>query len=390
MNTLKILLGIVVLYIYIHNPLLFFLGGTGSIKILYPLMLLFLCGYYRKYLSMDRDLLYVYLLILFYTFLRSAFGGDPIHLHVAVIALIEVVLLSSILASACIKYKVPLYKILFLTGAVSAVISMCCLLFPLFNYFIKFRLTLISDYLDSVSFRGFGLSDGLTYSYGIALGIIFSYFLEYLKQYKWFILFVPFLLIAIAVNARTGLLIVLTSTLIYLFFHLRRGGGYLLLIILSLYVFSLSGFKFEDDQTEMFVMEFFREVSDSLFGTNLALHSTKDALFNNMAVFPETDIQWIFGRGIGLFLDKSHNTDIGFLLQLNYGGIVYILLLFFMLYQLFKKINNQYLLFVSVAIFIIANVKGDFIINSGGFRLLFLLIVYQFYLLKTEREEISE
>jgi hypothetical protein len=100
-------------------------------------------------------------------------------------------------------------------------------------------------------------------------------------------------------------------------------------------------------------------------------------LFNDMIIFPAYPHEWLMGSGDYLATDINRGTDIGYLLRLNYGGMIY-LSLFFMLSALMfvrlKKINTilSILLFTSL---IYLNFKGDFFIVNPSSRFFFLIYV---------------
>ena len=98
-----------------------------------------------------------------------------------------------------------------------------------------------------------------------------------------------------------------------------------------------------------------------------------------MWVLPETISEWIVGKGKHIYTEYQNSSDVGFILQLNYGGIIYLILLLNLIISIFSNINrkehNRILLFFIITV-IISNLKGEFIINSSGFRVLSIFTLY--------------
>jgi hypothetical protein len=76
---------------------------------------------------------------------------------------------------------------------------------------------------------------------------------------------------------------------------------------------------------------------------------------------------------------QNNNSDVGFFLQLKYGGVVFATLLMLLFWTMIKRIylfkRYGWYLFLLITVTVISNIKGDFIPNSGGFRLLFFIYV---------------
>ena len=102
-----------------------------------------------------------------------------------------------------------------------------------------------------------------------------------------------------------------------------------------------------------------------------------DSLFGDMVVWPVSIDEWLIGSGDFLFGAPVRGTDIGYFIRLNYGGIIYMLLWFFlciyMFYRLFP-INKTLtcLLFISLIYF---NYKSDFFIVNPASRFFFFIYV---------------
>ena len=103
-----------------------------------------------------------------------------------------------------------------------------------------------------------------------------------------------------------------------------------------------------------------------------------DVLFGQMFVFPETLSQWVFGRGFNLFRNEMgvDASDVGFIQQLNYGGVFFVLIiLLFVGYAFIRliKSNNKLFGFFFLVVFLILNIKCSYVFNSGAFRIMMFL-----------------
>lgn len=370
-----VILSIIIVYLYLHNPIFAFSGGIGSIKLLYPLLILLLFPFTLKYITKQRKVLYSFIAIICYCIFRSLIGGDPGYIYTSIVAMIEVCFLSSIIVALFKQYEIDMFKIVLYVAAVSCVITISALFVPSFNVYIKQIQELSNVYLEENTFRGFGLSEGLTYSYGVILGMIGGISFLYLNKHKWFIVFLPLVALSILVNARTGFIILALCLIVY--FLMSKFGiklkVFFIMMAVALILPSIN-LAFEDDYTLVFIEQFFLEIGDFFTGDSKAQYSTADVLLKDMIVWPETIDQWVFGRGESIFLGKN-SSDNGFILQLNYGGIIYILLLLILMINYFSMVNreNKYLIITLLVALLIANTKGAFIINSGGFRLFALV-----------------
>lgn len=376
----------VVIYIYLNNPLFAVLGGMGSIKLLYPFALLGVFLSYRRinlFVNENKNFIFLFVSILLFHFVHYVMGASFDFFHSTIVALIEVVVIPYwICRYGLLANNLSIYRVLYLIAAFASLVSLLCFLNPNINLFVKYQLQIVSDFLSENDFRGFGISDSLTYAYGIIQGTILSLWFVKGRKDKWFVFFIPFVIFSILVNARVGLLIPL-AFLLYILFRRR---SIKLLITVSFFavaaIFSMVEIlRHGNEQTLLWIDDFLKEFS--VFSTgDIRDARTANTLLNDMIIWPETFSQWIWGRGESLFLRAGQNSDVGFILQLNYGGIIYICLLLLLLFLLAQRLfeNREYdILILFLLVYCIANLKGDFVLNTGGFRLLVLLImtIYQ-------------
>ena len=169
---------------------------------------------------------------------------------------------------------------------------------------------------------------------------------------------------------------------------------YILYIILIEHKFSLLGQLFvavlllvlflqqtnlldEHANTLEWIAEGFMEISNLLSGEQSDEVSTFDALAK-MIVIPDTVMGIIFGTGRSVYLERN-NSDIGYIIQLNYGGVISVLFFIIIVFKLYRKLKrnnlskNRWFNYVFLGTFLICNIKGHFFSTLSGIRMLMLL-----------------
>lgn len=372
----------IILYLYIYNPYINILG-VASVRLFYPIVF---CAFFlmrelpiivRKMLRSDVLILF---LILLFVSARGIFGGDLSWLNRVISLFIDGYIVSAFIIALLKKYfrDKNLTEILYSNSIIAAIISFVCLLNPNFNDFIRSNFSSINQNFNFLAFRGYGLSAGLTFDYGMIQGLALSYCL--FQKSKRSLLLIPIFLISILFNARTGIVIP-ALVLFYLLFIRLKIRYWMLAGILYVAFVSImaTDFFYENLRTFMWLEKGFEEITDS---SNSATFDTLD----RMIIWPSSIEGWIWGTGEDLFNNRyGRNSDIGYILQLNYGGL---LLCFFILswllvilFRVKKYANKQYFIVVFFIIFaiVLGNYKGDIFSSNILTRVLLLLYVYSVY-----------
>ena len=331
------LIFIIILYLFVNNPI--FVGiEIGSVKLLYIIALLFFLFNRKSILVFKRYRIesFIYLLLLLYVLLLFLFGSDSGMLRTIIVAFIECLILPVFIVEFYYKYlsKTDFYKPILIVGSIGAVISSLCFFIPEINLFFR-SIQQMTEKMFYIENRGYGLSEGLTYSYSLVQACIFYIGLTNLKTNKWFIFFIPFLFLSVAFNARIGIIILFVSLLIYLLQNRSfKQLIYSLLIFVIVFLF-LNQIDFESINNFAFiwVREFFYEISDTIFNTQLAQFSTVNTLIHDMYVVPDNISEWIVGRGNTMY-GVMGGTDVGYLQLLNYGGLFLIFLFAILIYYM--------------------------------------------------------
>lgn len=365
------------------------MGGMGSIKILYPILIVYAINNWDnvspffKSFKTERNF---FIFFIIFTFLRAIVGGDFVVAYQHIILLIENFILPICLMALFYKdwagIDQDFSKAIIIVGCLAASISFACFVNPQIQEIVKNQLQNWGSggYLSRLDYRGFGLGESLTYSYGIVQGIILGIGILLFKNYKWIVFFIPCFLVSILLNARTGIFISVAALVISVlatrgfkkWIYLALGA----VIAYGLVIVLLQAYGIDEDQL-VFVKDFgeqLEEVEESGVRENTG---AVGYLSTEHIVWPSSFEQWILGRGVILYdLKGVQNTDSGFFQQLNYGGLLYMIPLLLFIFHLVKRMlrynESKDIIILFIVAFIIANFKGNLFLNSGGFRLMLL------------------
>jgi hypothetical protein len=294
-------------------------------------------------------------------------------------------------------YKLSLKKDLLIDVVLVGIVACFFTFLSIVNFdvgsYFRNELLRSSEFTDMISFRTFGLSEALTFTYGITQGIILSLMLLYSNKFKYYLILAPFFLIAVMFNARIGFTPIIIGVILYLIFDFNLKFVFKIFAFTITLILIITNITFQPDQVKTIEwgLDFFIQMNDVFTGSSNSNSNTFDALFGYMLVFPETLFEWIFGSGIYIFtIQTGPTSDVGYVLQLYYGGIIYLILLFLIVFWMlgiiksYKNHSKSAYLFSSVIVVttIIVNVKGDIFSTNGYLRLCILLIMYFYYQIK--------
>lgn len=372
---------VVVLYIFIYNPGLTYLP-FGAIKLLYPLLVVLLLGDSYK-VNKDFFQISLYFIILFsYVFIHESLFGNYLFSFQTLINFIEIWLLPYCLVFCffAILKNDKIYTCILYVSVIAALISIAMILNSGFNDFVKNQLLKQNEYFDVIKNRTFGVSEYLTFIYAVLQGMLAIWCLNG-KFRNRFILFFPFILLSGVFNARIAFISFFVGLIYCLYTNRipRKTLGFFFMGI-AFVVFLIYYFFYEDYShlIKFSVFGFFEQIFSS-DGSGNSLNT----LLDEMVFFPTKLSTYIWGDNIDVYANQyGFSSDIGYIIQLFYGGILYIiLLLIFPLYLWYK--NSKYLKndFISLAIIIllIVNFKGVAFNSNPLFRLITLLYIYEFY-----------
>lgn len=378
-------------YLYVFNPPFQQLPISPS-KVLYLILLpIFFLKYKRVFFSEYMPEVKIFLAIIIYSFLvKLSTSSDTIYAQTNIFLLIES--LFNAFTLACLLFWVfedKVERVFFWCSVIASLISVYLIVNPGLNDFVRNSLLVPERDLEAgfFSFRSFGISESLLFTYPVSLGIASCICLENAKEKPLCYLFLPFLLIAIMFNARIGFVPVLVylGYRIVLVRDISLVFRFAALLGIGILLLKASGILEEYEATVTWLMDGFTEVINLLTGKEGDKKGNVDVL-STMIIFPKTILGLVFGTGKDVYLLSSvGHSDIGYILQVYYGGIIYLVLLLSFIFSIsrrLKRSNTQHRWFNYVFIWtvLLCNVKGYFITTNSGMRTLMLLaFIYLFY-----------
>lgn len=294
-----------------------------------------------------------------------------------------------------LKYGIDdVYNWIINIGILQSVFTIIMILFPNVKDFIFHQILYynINDpiFLPHVYiFRIFGIGSGHLFSLSMAQGLISCIsILMYLRVKKSiYLVFVPFLILPVVVNARIGLVPIFFYMLLLVtkgLFYLKREE--ISTVVKIIIIFSI-----------LFIAVYYINISIKLIDFDKYIfwfsREFDSNQINNISVlrshsfFPQNAIHFMFGEGRYIFaLDRFIHSDIGYIIDLHFGGITYILLSYSGLIALnivaikYSSRNHENILFISILIStFVVNIKGQ-IFNYNNYTFLVYMIYYNYLL----------
>lgn len=387
--TLKLILKSILLffslYIYIYNPIFKFLD-FGSVKILLGISFIYLIfsSKLRIFLTkFEKEILFT-LALIFYSLLIEAFIGPAgigmMYRHF--IWFLEGFLIPFflILFFKDIFFKYGYIRLVIIVGFIASLITLYLILNPNVNLFIRNEVIIdsLDSFTDTWTFRGFTIAENSSYSYSVVQGVILGFCLFKLKNNLLYLFPILTLFISIIFNARIGISVIIIALFLFLIYKQIELKKILILLIILIGLFTfidLSSFIEENIQSVEWGLDFFTQTRDFLSGKRN--ENTYGTLFGDMIFFPENSVDFMFGTGINIFHNVKKSSDVGFIIQIFEGGLVYIFLMLFFLFLMYKRILKveKITLFpiFLITVILIANIKGNALFVSTGFFRLFTL-----------------
>lgn len=364
----------IVLYLFIFAPI-FQVINIGIVKFFWIPALVYLILKKKYYNKSSLLLLLLLILLFFYHFLISlrnpSFGFIEIYSFTIFIveSLIVCYAIQHFFNYNSVDILIYDYKII---GSIAVLISLFLLINPEINYWVKDKLIVdtLAAYqgVDLDLYRGFSIAQGSSFEYGVCLGLIFSIILLLDKSIVYsIILFIPYV-ISIMINARTGILILILGLVIYILN--RRKFIYILnLLIFFIFIIILSYFFVDiNNQTVLWALSFVDEMKSILSGN---FENTTLGTLNSMISLPENLFELFFGKSFDVYGSLINRSDVGYIVDIQNGGLFLLSLKFFVLtFILFSNFNYKiylplYLLFILTII--VSNYKGPSLLLSLAF-----------------------
>jgi hypothetical protein len=385
---------IILLYLYIFQPpvinKLFFIGLEA---ILFFFVLIMNTSAIYQRLKVFKVELTLLLLIIFHTLFRDALSGKVVYFDRFLAWGFQSFIVGLMILFLLRNNKTSIINLLYWTALLAAVLSVMLLLFPAFDRF--YESIQIDSYYEiyesfEVRYRAYGISENLTFTYSFIMGLFAGYSFFLVKRNLLFIIPMFIFVIAMIFNARigiVGLLVLLTHScfiqgnyrgILKLVVGMLISGVFLNVLatynnvlIADLVVFSNLNW----------VSNFFVDI----FSGDNAEHSTLSVIFGDFIIFPDESIsELLIGTGESLFGRVGQSSDLGFILQIYYGGFTFFALILVFIsictYRLCKTIGifHWFTSFFFIMV-VVLNIKGFIFAATPGGRLLFFLYLYFIY-----------
>lgn len=329
-------------------------------------------------------------LIAFYSFFISFINNstDKTIVQFDFIQLIECLPVSFVILHLINKY----YQ-----GKALKAILICCFFASLFTLYLvlnpalalNIKLTVLKypeSLIKNFYWRGFGISDGLMFSYPVIQGFCGAFVLLSLKRRNILLSFMILLgvLLCIITNARSGFIpLVIGAILLFT----KQPTLSLKILLYTLIIAMFLGILLDRiiNENPMFQMaiEWGKSAWTIFLDALNGKHSENvNTLLNEMIIWPHGLKNWIIGTGVNIYENTfGNNSDIGYLIRLNYGGIIYVciwtLMCVYMGTRLFNRDKLLSILLFSSLIYL--NFKADFFIVNSGSRFFYLIYVLGIY-----------
>lgn len=365
---------VVALYFLLLNPAFTFMGGRHSVMLLWPLVILLCNKRYRGGIDLHRGFFSIWFLLTIYIVFRTVIGGIPQYLINQFLMLLDV-LIAYILIRVSSVNNIDMIKVLLIMSCIAGVISIACLFSPSFNDYTKSIQVITNESQIKHTYRGFGIGEGMTFTYGVVLGSITALGICLIKNYKWFVFFIPIIAGAVLINARTGFIPIIISFAFFLISerNLKYYTYIAVFVLLFIFIWATYLEKLIPDDTLIWAMTFFDEIGEGKEGGTAEVLLTSD-------VWPENSMEWIAGKGFNIFDPvRGDRSDVGYFIELCYGGIIYCVLLVVFVWMLvkpaFKKMPPTCFWTYFISIFLL-NLKSEYIARNMAFTFLILIMFY--------------
>lgn len=381
------LIGVIVLYTYLFSPP-FVILPFGLDK---PITIF--SWFYLTYHSYWSDLINkfkVEFLILLFIFIFSVFINLISDININILGYDFLLLIEVIPAAYVLQrvfnsnYSVKIERILYYTSIIAGVITLFLVVNPLIAFYLKtILLRFPEELVEKFHYRGFGLSDGLFFSYPVIQGFCLAFIIlgfNRNQKYVWLYLASILCFISIVTNARSGFFPMFIGVLLSILYYPKWiTKNFIISSVLIFITFGSISVFLEKSEILGTSFEWASSTFDILGDLSRGEKTENvDVLFTDMIVLPESIKEWVFGSGKYLFgNDSKNNTDIGYLLRLNYGGLMYLFLFIYLAFYMAKRVYNMnkvlsLLMFISL---LYLNFKADFFIVNPASRFFFLIYV---------------
>lgn len=379
-NIFKYIFSVFIIYLFIFNPVILPIGHFGLLKLLYPLLVLYIAKKNcRRQFFQFWDIFKLYIWAIVCCSLVAIFV-NPGTIYTRIVNFIEIFMLPVCIVYLFKKYNVKLHLVIFLTASVASIISFYAYINPSFLITIRSIQPILEKANElMLETREYGLSSELYSGFGWALGFIVVYMIKYIKKYSVFFIFFPLIAFAILINARSGFVCIFIGAVVYALYEHKISIFFQLLIISSMFIYIVMNMDLSwiNDSTLLFITDFFEQIKFVFTGEG---DTYLDTYYNYHMIFPDNLFQLFLGRGFSLMGNDFgvKRSDVGYLNDLAVGGILYIVLVYTCFYKLFKLVGKNWFFYAILLIVAAINIKGQCLDTCGFSRIISLICIYEF------------
>jgi hypothetical protein len=388
----KNLFVILFMYIFIYTPPLKGLPFPSSL-ILLPIIYMYIglnWNFFFKFLQRIKFELLILFLLLVYVFVLDLSAKQNVYFTHLMYYIFEIIPGCYVIVHYFIRHykEENFYNLIIKLGFIAATVSLLAFIFPTIKDFLN-SIQKMSELTIVDLRRNNGFSTGLLFAYSIGQGIIAVLCLEMSK--KSYLYLIPFIiiLISIMINARIGFVPIFIYV-VYIIFKLKvKNIFFVVFFIIFLFIANKNGLFTPIQEVIDWNLSMFYDISSGLFGTTNIYsqydYTWLDFIKDNFLVFPKSFFGWIFGEQRLVFTDPVKNSDIGYINDLIYGGLVLVIMISIyyikIAYSFFKlKAGNSHLFgFLILFTYLITNLKGEFFRPNPANRILLLIYIYYIY-----------
>ena len=261
------------------------------------------------------------------------------------------------------------------------------------------------------NFRGFGISIGYEFSLSVFQGFVLAFILllcfRNFAKYGRLLFFTPLIILSIVLNARIGLWVFGGFLVIAGISYLRRisiarviknGIALGIVTLAAIIAFTTLGDGSQIAKNIEWVGKSYTQSVSFLSGEGEK--GTLYILVDRHIHFPENINGLLFGEGRYVFGETASDSnlttrsDIGYIRNIYYGGLAYLVLLFTSLAVLFwsglKLQKNSLLKLLMSFLFIacmLAHIKGNIFSSNPGYRAVYLIFIFNIVNRYIDRQE---
>lgn len=385
------------LYLFIFSPSFIFLPFAGSrFVIVFALLYISLKKSWGGLIGAYKVELTICFAFLLHSLFFKIIYGEALFMNRYILIFIQLFICSYALSLYAIKNNLNLNHFLITVTAVAVLFSCLAFFFPaihdLFYSILKISGTSYEEFED----RGYGFGNDLLFTYSIAIAVGMCLLLNKSNRNKYYLFLVPFFLLAMAINARVSLAVILSFILVKNMGGvsvklITNGAKFLLVCLLFIYGLYSNGILVEqlDFVGLMFFWTYNLITGDGSIG-HFAL------IFGDFLFWPEGWLPALFGNGIDVFKGDYQRSDVGYVIQVNYGGIFYLLLIFILFLNIcLKNIFNynknspeRFICYTFLLSSILINLKGYYFSYNPGISI-FTLLMCHYHLQRPRKNNVK-